>query len=135
MRSDAECGKSLGKVLQALDVSEATYHCWLNQYGEMQTDKARRLPELDSQNASLKTVLAEAEREKDILKDVTSGHWQSCPESTIGHSRPGAFDSLSASSAAHSGAALEYAAAREGGTISRRTSTKVDVLESFRTHQ
>ncbi|MBI1313086.1 transposase, partial [bacterium] len=40
-------GKSLGEVLQVLEVSEATYHRWRNQYGGMKADEARRLKELE----------------------------------------------------------------------------------------
>jgi putative transposase len=54
-------GKSLGEVLQVLEVSEATYHRWRNQYGGMKADEARRLKELETENARLKKLLAEAE--------------------------------------------------------------------------
>jgi putative transposase len=68
-------GKSLGEVLQVLEVSEATYHRWRNQYGGMKADEARRLKELESENARLKKLLAEAELDKAILKEVASGNW------------------------------------------------------------
>ena len=68
-------GKSLGEVLQVLEVSEATYHRWRNQYGGMKADEARRLKELETENARLKKLLAEAELDKSILKEVASGNW------------------------------------------------------------
>jgi putative transposase len=68
-------GKSLGEVLQVLEVSEATYHRWRNQYGGMKADEARRLKELETENARLKKLLAEAELDKAILKEVASGNW------------------------------------------------------------
>lgn len=68
-------GKSLGEVLQVLEVSEATYHRWRNQYGGMKADEARRLKELESENSRLKKLLAEAELDKAILKEVASGNW------------------------------------------------------------
>jgi len=68
-------GKSLGELLQVLEVSEATYHRWRNQYGGMKADEARRLKELESENARLKQLLAEAELDKAILKEVASGNW------------------------------------------------------------
>jgi putative transposase len=68
-------GKSLGEVLQVLEVSEATYHRWRNQYGGMKVDEARRLKELETENARLKKLLAEAELDKAILKEVASGNW------------------------------------------------------------
>ena len=68
-------GKELGEVLQVLEVSEATYHRWRNQYGGMKADEARRLKDLESENARLKKLLAEAELDKAILKEVASGNW------------------------------------------------------------
>ena len=68
-------GKSLGEVLQVSEVSEATYHRWRNQYGGMKANEARRLKELESENARLKKLLAEAELDKAILKEVASGNW------------------------------------------------------------
>lgn len=68
-------GKSLGEVLQVLEVSEATYHRWRNQYGGMKSQEARRLKELEQENARLKKLLAEAELDKAMLKELASGNW------------------------------------------------------------
>lgn len=61
-------GQSLGQVLQALEVSEATYHRWRNQFGGMKSSEARRLKELEQENARLKKLLAERDLDIDILK-------------------------------------------------------------------
>ena len=61
-------GQSLGQVLQALGVSQATYHRWRAQYGGMKATEARRLKELEQENARLKRLLADAHLDKDILK-------------------------------------------------------------------
>ena len=63
-------GQSLGQVLQALGVSEATYHRWRNQYGGMKAAEAKRLKELEQENARLKKLLADAYLDKDILKSA-----------------------------------------------------------------
>ena len=68
-------GRELGEVLQVLEVSEATYHRWRNQYGGMKSEEARRLKELEEENSRLKKLLAEAELDKAILKEVASGNW------------------------------------------------------------
>ena len=68
-------GKSLGEVLQVLEVSEATFHRWRAQYGGMKSAEARRLKELEIENARLKKLLAEAELEKAMLKEIASGNW------------------------------------------------------------
>ena len=68
-------GKELAAVLQALEVSEATYHRWQSQYGGMKAQEAKRLKELEQENARLKRLLAEAELDKALLKEVASGNW------------------------------------------------------------
>ena len=61
-------GQSLGQILQSLSVSEATYHRWRNQYGGMKASEAKRLKELEQENARLKKLLAERDLDIDILK-------------------------------------------------------------------
>jgi transposase-like protein len=61
-------GQSLGQVLQALSVSEATYHRWRQQYGGMKSSEAKRLKVLELENARLKKLLADAHLDIDILK-------------------------------------------------------------------
>lgn len=63
-------GQSVGQVLQALSVSEATYHRWRQQYGGMKASQAKRLKELEQENTRLKKLLAEAHLDKDILKSA-----------------------------------------------------------------
>lgn len=63
-------GQSLGPVLQALSVSQATYHRWRQQYGGMKASEARRLKELEQENARLKKLLAEAHLDRDILQSA-----------------------------------------------------------------
>ena len=63
-------GQSVGQVLQALEVSEATYHRWRQQYGGMKAEEARRLKELEQENARLKKLLADAHLDNDILKSA-----------------------------------------------------------------
>ena len=61
-------GQPLGQVLQSLEVSEATYHRWRQQYGGMKAQEARRLKELEIENARLKKLLADAHLDIDILR-------------------------------------------------------------------
>jgi len=63
-------GQSLGQVIQHLGVSEATFHRWRNQYGGMKAEEARRLKELETENARLKRLLADAELDKAILSEA-----------------------------------------------------------------
>jgi putative transposase len=47
-------GKDLTEVLRHLEISEATWNRWRNQYGGMKATEARRLRELEVENARLK---------------------------------------------------------------------------------
>lgn len=68
-------GKSVAHVYQALEVSEATYHRWRAQYGGMKCEEAVRLKNLEIENARLKKLLAEAELDKAMLKDIAEGNF------------------------------------------------------------
>ncbi len=63
-------GKSIEEVLKALEVSEATFHRWRNQYGGMKSEEAKRLKDLEGENVRLKRLLAEAELDKSMLKEA-----------------------------------------------------------------
>lgn len=68
-------GKDLSAVLQALEVSEATYHRWRNQYGGMKSEEAKRLKRLEEENKQLKEIVAEKELDIKMLKYVAEGNW------------------------------------------------------------
>ena len=54
-------GRSMAQVLQHLGVSEQTLHRWRNQYGGLKSEEAKRLKELQVENARLKRLAAEKE--------------------------------------------------------------------------
>jgi putative transposase len=68
-------GKELGAVLQALEVSEGTYHRWRNRYGGMKSEEAKRLKELEEENRRLKEIVAEKELDIRMLKHLAEGNW------------------------------------------------------------
>jgi putative transposase len=68
-------GHQVPEVAKQLEVSEATYHRWRAQYGGLKADDAKRLKELASENARLKRLLAEAELEKDALRELAKGNF------------------------------------------------------------
>jgi len=67
--------KTIGQVVQALEISEQTFHRWRNQYGGMKAEEAKRLKELEQENKRLKKLLAEAELDKAILKEALEGNY------------------------------------------------------------
>ncbi len=67
-------GKTIGEVCQALEIAEPTFPRWRNQYGGMKAEEAKRLKQLDEENKRLKKLLAEAELDKAILREVLEGN-------------------------------------------------------------
>jgi putative transposase len=66
-------GKTGEEIAAELGVSVATLYNWRRTYGGMDTDAAKELKELREQNSRLKRLLAEAELEKDALREVAKG--------------------------------------------------------------
>ena len=58
-------GKTIGQVVQTLEISEQTLSRWRNQYGGMKSEEAKRL----------KKLLAEAQLDKEILKEALEGNY------------------------------------------------------------
>jgi putative transposase len=68
-------GKTGEEIAAELGVSAATLYNWRRAYGGMDTDAAKELKELREQNSRLKRLLAEAELEKDALREVAKGRF------------------------------------------------------------
>ena len=68
-------GTELTEVLRHLEVSESSWARWRARYGGMKADEAKRLKELERENARLKKLLAEAELEKAMLKELAEGNF------------------------------------------------------------
>jgi len=68
-------GKDQAAVLQSLEVSEATYLRWRNQYGGMKAEEAKRLKELEDENKRLKEIVADLTLDNRMLKHVAEGNW------------------------------------------------------------
>jgi hypothetical protein len=68
-------GRDLAEVLRQLEITESTWNRWRNQYGGMKAEEAKRLKELERENARLKRLLAEAELDKAMLKELAEGKW------------------------------------------------------------
>ena len=68
-------GTDLAEVLRQLEVSESSWNRWRAQYGGMKATEAKRLRELEIENARLKKLLAEAELDKSMLKELAEGNF------------------------------------------------------------
>ncbi len=65
-------GQEVKGVCRSLGISEQTYYRWRQEYGGMRTDPARRLKELEKENARLKKLVADLSLDNSMLKEVIS---------------------------------------------------------------
>ena len=70
-----EAGMPAKDVIRQAGISEQTFYRWKSKFGGMEVSEAKRLRDLEQENARLKKLLAEAELDKAMLKDVISKKW------------------------------------------------------------
>ena len=68
-------GKDLAEILRRLEISEATWNRWRAQYGGMKASQAKRLKELEAENARLKRLVANQALDIDMLKELAEGNF------------------------------------------------------------
>jgi putative transposase len=65
----------VAEVCRKLGISEQTYYRWRKEYGGMRVDQAKRLKELEQENARLKKLVADLSLDNAILKEVNRGNF------------------------------------------------------------
>lgn len=65
-----EAGAKVSDLVREHGMSEQSFYRWKSKYGGMEVSEAKRLKELETENARLKKLLAEAELDKAMLKDI-----------------------------------------------------------------
>ena len=68
-------GKTTPQACKEAEITQQTYYRWRKEYGGLKLDQAKRLKELERENAKLKRLVAELSLEKQILKDVAGGNF------------------------------------------------------------
>ncbi len=68
-------GQSTAEVARKLGIAEQTYYRWRREYGGLRLDQAKRLKELEKENARLKKLVADQALDNAILKEVSSGNF------------------------------------------------------------
>lgn len=68
-------GATINEAAKQIGVSEQTVYRWKKQYGAMDRNEARRLRELEKENARLKKLLAEKDLDNDILREALEGKY------------------------------------------------------------
>ena len=72
---EQEAGGTVKEITRRHGISEQSFYRWKAKYGGLEVSEARRLKELESENAKLKRLLAEAHLDNAALKDVLSRKW------------------------------------------------------------
>lgn len=70
LREAEAVDKSIIEVCKDKGISEQTFHRWKREFGMMPVDQARRLKELEKENARLKRMLADEILGKELLKEA-----------------------------------------------------------------
>ena len=68
-------GQTIAEAAKQVEISEQTYHRWRNQYGGMKANDAKRLRDLDRENARLKRLVADQMLENDALPEIARGNF------------------------------------------------------------
>ena len=70
LREAERADKTIIEVCREKGISEQTFHRWKKEFGMMQLDQAKRLKELEKENARLKRLLADEILGKELLKEA-----------------------------------------------------------------
>lgn len=68
-------GEKIGVICRALGVSEQSYYRWRREYGGLKVDQAKRLKDLEKENARLRRAVSDLTLDKLILKEVAEGNF------------------------------------------------------------
>ena len=72
---EAEAGAKTSDLCRKHGISEATFYNWKAKFGGMDVSDAKRLKQLEAENAKLKRLLADAELDKLMMKELLSKNW------------------------------------------------------------
>ena len=68
-------GRGVVEMCRALGVTEQTYYRWRNEYGGLKLDQAKRMKELERENARLRRAVSDLTLDKLILKEAAEGNF------------------------------------------------------------
>lgn len=70
LRQQESREKTVAEISRELGISQATFFKWKQKYGGMSINEARRLKELEHENARLKRIVANLTLDKEILQEI-----------------------------------------------------------------
>lgn len=68
-------GATIPVAAKQIGITEQTFYRWRTEYGGMKLDQAKRLKDLEAENARLKKIVADQALDISILKEVASGNF------------------------------------------------------------
>jgi len=68
-------GETVGSICRALSISEQSYYRWRREYGGLKVDQAKRLKDLERENARLRKAISDLTLDKMILKEAAEGNF------------------------------------------------------------
>jgi transposase-like protein len=68
-------GKTTAQAAREAEITEQTYYRWRKEYGGLQVDQAKRLKELEQENAKLKRLVANLSLDNLVLQDFARGNF------------------------------------------------------------
>jgi len=68
-------GQKLNAICKQLEVTEQIYYRWRKEFGGLRLDQAKRLRELERENARLKRIVADQALDNSILRETASGNF------------------------------------------------------------
>ena len=68
-------GATVSEASRKIGVTEQTYYRWRKEYGGMRVEQARRLKDLERENARLKKLVADLSLDNAILKEAAEGNF------------------------------------------------------------
>ena len=68
-------GSTIPEICRQIGTTEQTYYRWSKEYGSLSVDQAKRLKEIEKENARLRKLVADLSLDKAILKEVAEGKY------------------------------------------------------------
>jgi transposase-like protein len=68
-------GEKVGVICRGLGISEQSYYRWRREYGGLKVDQAKRLKDLEKENARLRKAVSDLTLDKQILKEAAEGNF------------------------------------------------------------
>ena len=75
MLKENEAGAGVDELCRRHGISSATFYAWRKKFGGMEASDAKRLRELEAENAKLKRIVAEQMLDMTAMKELLQKHW------------------------------------------------------------